>query len=106
MDDYPLIRPQSVSFIKNDGNKNLVARKFGTLRAKMLLHRQHELFVLEQILDQDDHHHERYAFQSQQFEDMVHSRKVLMERIDHKLKQYGKDSMLYLLAFENLFVHT
>lgn len=111
MDDYPLFRPQLASFIKDDDNKNLTARKYSTLRAKMLLYRQDELFVLEEILDQDDHHDERYALQSrelkdQSYQDKAHSRKALMERIDQKLKQYGKDSILYLLAAETPFVYS
>ena len=77
----------------------------------MLLYRQHELFVLEEILDQGHHHDERYALQSrelknQPYQDKAHSHKALMERIDQKLKQYGKDFMLYLLAVEDPFVYS
>ena len=61
----------------------------------MLLYRQDEIFVLEKILDQDERSHERHARQSRQlgeqfYQDMVNSREALIERIDHKLKQYGK----------------
>lgn len=71
----------------------------------MLLYRQDELSVLEKdllTLDSNDATHRPLAHHSRQFDeqtdvDPVHSRKVLMRKIDKKLKEYGKN--MYFTLF-------
>lgn len=97
VDDYPSGYPQLAAFVNSD-DSFLIARKYGFLRARVLLNRQDELSVLEKnltALDEDDHQHRRWALRSRRLDeqsdhDPVYSRKVLMDKIDDKLKQYGK----------------
>ena len=64
----------------------------------MLLYRQDELAVLERDLiklDADDAKHRPLALKSRKRDeetddDPVYSRKVLIQKIDDKLKQYGQ----------------
>ncbi len=64
----------------------------------MLLYRQDELSVLERdliALDADDEEKRSLALQSRKFDeqtdkDPIYSRKVLIQKIDDKLKEYGK----------------
>ncbi len=64
----------------------------------MLLYRQDELSVLEKdliALDDDDNEKRAIALTSRKFDeqtdkDPVYSRKVLIQKIDNKLKEYGK----------------
>ena len=96
----------------NTDDAFLIARKYGFLRARVLLYRQDELSVLERNLvrlDDDDDLHRENALRSRALDerldqDPVYSRKALIERIDLKLKQYGKDSILYFFAVESPFV--
>ena len=89
----------------------LIARKYGFLRARILLYRQDELSALERNLvrlDYNDDQQREFVLQSRRIDeqldqDPVNSRKALIERIDVKLKQDGKDSILYFLTVKSLF---
>ena len=67
----------------------------------MLLYRQDELSVLEKdliALDADDEEKRPLALQSRKHDeqtdkDPVYSRKVLIQKIDDKLKDYGNQSL-------------
>lgn len=89
-----------------------MARKYGFLRTRLLLYRQDELSVLEKdllALDSDDATHRPFANQSRRLDehtdiDPVHSRKVLMRKIDDKLKEYGKNMYFSLFAIRSTVV--
>lgn len=82
----------------NSDESFLIARKYGFLRSRVLLYRQDELSVLERSLirlDKDDKENRRVALTSRKIDestdkDPVHSRKALIQRIDDKLKDYGR----------------
>ena len=107
VDDHPRGYPQLAAFINSDDDF-LIARKYGFLRARVLLYRQDELSVLEKDLitmDCDDDIHGPLALYSRQHDeqtvdDPVYSRKVLMRKIDDKLKEYGKNLDFNPLATE------
>lgn len=73
----------------------------------MLLYRQDELSVLEKdliALDDDDKEKREIALTSRKHDeqtdkDPIFSRKVLIQKIDDKLKEYGKRTNLYLFLF-------
>ena len=96
VDDHPQGYPQFAAFINSDENF-LIARKYGYLRSRVLLYRQDELSVLERnliALDEDDAAKRGLALQSRKYDeqtdkDPVYSRKVLIQKIDDKLKEYG-----------------
>ena len=97
VDDHPKGYPQLAAFVNSDENF-LIARKYGYLRSRVLLYRQDELSVLEKdliALDADDEENRPLALQSRKHDeqtdkDPVYSRKVLIQKIDDKLKEYGK----------------
>lgn len=97
IDDHPKGYPQLAAFVNSDENF-LIARKYGFLRSRVLLYRQDELSVLEQELidlDDDDKTNRPLALESRKHDeetdkDPVYSRKVLMKRIDDKLKEYDE----------------
>lgn len=69
VDDHPIGYPQLAAFIKSDNNF-LIARKYGVLRARVLLYRQDELSVLEKDLiamDRDDNIHRPLALYSRRY---------------------------------------
>lgn len=82
----------------NSDDNFLLCRKYGFLRSRVLLHRQDELAVLERnLLEMDDEDEELLplALQSrkrdeERDEEEQYSRKTLIQKIDDKLKQYGK----------------
>lgn len=90
------------AFTNSDDNF-LIARKYGFLRSRVLLYRQDELSVLEKdliALDDDDKVNRDLALQSRKHDeetdkDPVYSRKVLIQKIDDKLKEYGKHTQLF-----------
>lgn len=92
------------AFINSDENF-LITRKYGFLRSRLLLYRQDELAVLERdliTLDDDDKINQPLRLQSrkndeEEDKDPVYSRKVLMKKIDDKLKEYGKHPQLLSL---------
>ena len=106
VDDHPKGYPQLAAFINSDENF-LIARKFGFLRSRVLLYRQDELSVLEEsliALDDDDKVNRPLALESRKYDedtdkDPVYSRKVLMKKIDNKLKEYGKRPRLFSPAY-------
>lgn len=95
IDDHPQGYPQLAAFVNSDENF-LIARKYGFLRSRVLLYRQDELSVLERDLirlDADDEENRKFALRSRKRDeetdtDPVYSRKVLMQKIDDKLKEY------------------
>ena len=99
VDDHPKGYPQFAAYINSDDNF-LIARKYGFLRSRVLLYRQDELAVLERDLinlDEDDAENEDQKIRlssrktdEEQDTDPVNSRKVLIQKIDNKLKEYGK----------------
>ena len=107
VDDHPIGYPQLAAFTKSDKNF-LIARKYGFLRARVLLYRQDELSVLEMDLiamDRDDNIYRPLALYSRRYvsknvDDPLYSREVLMRKIDDKLKEYGKNLYLNLLTTE------
>ncbi len=96
----------------NSDDNFLIARKYGFLRARVLLYRQDELSVLEnELLALDDHDKENreLALSSRQYDEQTdnhpeYSRKVLMKKIDDKLKEYGKRLNLGAFATDSKFV--
>ncbi|KAI4111518.1 MAG: hypothetical protein LQ345_006755 [Seirophora villosa] len=76
----------------------LMCRGFAFLHSRVLLHRQDELAEMEKQLlamDDEDAENDKLALQSRRRDDQrpdQPSRKSLMERIDNKLKDYGKTS--------------
>lgn len=106
VDDHPAGYPQLAAFVNSDDNF-LIARKYGFLRSRVLLYRQDELSVLEKeliALDDDDRVNRALALQSRKHDeetdkDPVYSRKVLMKKIDDKLKEYGKHPKSFPSAF-------
>lgn len=103
VDDHPKGYPQLAAFVNSDENF-LIARKYGFLRSRVLLYRQDELSVLERDLirlDADDKENREFALHSRKRdeetdEDPVYSRKVLIQKIDDKLKEYGQHQLLML----------
>lgn len=97
VDDHPKGYPQLAAFVNSDDNF-LIARKYGFLRSRVLLYRQDELSELERdliALDDDDKVNRALALTSRKNDeetdnDPIYSRKVLMKKIDDKLKEYGK----------------
>ena len=97
VDDHPKGYPQLAAFVNSDENF-FIARKYGFLRSRVLLYRQDELSVLEKdliALDADDEEKRALALQSRKHDeqtdkDPVYSRKVLIQKIDDKLKEYGE----------------
>lgn len=106
VDDHPRGYPQLAAFVNSDDNF-LIARKYGFLRSRVLLYRQDELSVLEKdliALDDDDKEKREIALTSRKHDeqtdkDPIFSRKVLIQKIDDKLKEYGKRTNLYLFLF-------
>ena len=92
----------------NSDENFLIARKYGFLRKRVLLYRQDELAVLERdliTLDDDDKINRSLALESRKHDeetdkDPVYSRKVLMKKIDDKLKEYGKHPQFLSSAFQ------
>ena len=97
VDDHPRGYPKLAAFINSDENF-LIARKYGFLRSRVLLYRQDELSVLEKdlvALDDEDKNSRELALMSRKHDeetdkDPLYSRKVLMQKIDDKLKEYGE----------------
>ena len=78
-----------------------MCRKYGFLRSRVLLYRQDELSELERTLielDEEDFNTDdqsRLALMSRKTdearnEDPRYSRKTLIQKIDNKLKEYGR----------------
>ena len=100
VDDHPKGYPKLAAFINSDDNF-FQCRKYGFLRSRVLLYRQDELAELERTLialDEEDANTDkksRLALTSRKTdeardEDPRYSRKTLIQKIDDKLKEYGK----------------
>ncbi|KAI4208625.1 MAG: hypothetical protein LQ348_000102 [Seirophora lacunosa] len=97
IDDHPRGYPKLAAFM-NSSDNFLMCRRFAFLHSRVLLHRQDELAEMEKQLlamDDEDAENDKLALQSRRRDDQrpdQPSRKSLMERIDNKLKDYGKTS--------------
>ena len=104
VDDHPKGYPQLAAFVNSDENF-LIARKYGFLRSRVLLYRQDELSVLERDLikvDADDEEKREFALHSRKRDeetdkDPVYSRKILIQKIDDKLEEYGQHHLLMMI---------
>lgn len=101
VEDHPKGYPQLAAFMNSDENF-MMCRKYGFLRGRVLLYRQDELRQLERDLleaDEEDANECPLALRSRKTdedrEQDEFSRKPLIERIDAKLKQYGKCPYFY-----------
>lgn len=70
-------------------------RRFGTLRNRLILYRQHELVVLEkELIKLDNADSETHAYRNQSIRkdkaDEQSKREILIDEIDRKLKEYGE----------------
>lgn len=81
----------------NSSDNFLMCRRFAFLHSRVLLHRQDELAEMEKTLiamdDEDVEMGEELALQSRRRDDQRPedpSRKSLINKIDNKLKDYGK----------------
>ena len=94
VDDHPEGYPQLAAFLNSDENF-LLCRRFGFLHSRVLLYRQDELHQLETrllALDQADAEESPLVLKSREADneqDEQEMRKVLIGRIDEKLKEYG-----------------
>lgn len=112
VDDHPKGYPQLAAFVNSNQNL-LITRKFGYLRSRVLLYRQDELSVLERqliMLDDDDSEKRQLALHSRKHDectdkDPIYSRKVLIQKIDDKLKQYGMRTTTSLGSGLSTFAH-
>ena len=112
VDDHPQGYPQLAAFVNSDENV-LICRKYGFLRARILLYRQDEISQLERQLiemDNEDKEIDPIRLRSRKTdeerdENPQFSRKTLMQRIDEKLKLYGMQNVIFVSASESL-THT
>lgn len=101
VDDHPKGYPQFAAFMNCDDNF-LMCRRFGFLHDRVLLYRQDELTQLERDLvemDSLDAEEDPLSLQSRKRDDAREfelTRKGLIDKIDSKLKQYGKTNRLFL----------
>jgi len=102
VDDYPQGYPQLAAYLNLDPNFP-VYRRFGTMRHRVMLHRQIELMKLEQKLnemDKADWNDHRYRIQSirKDHENATKEgkerseREELLNEIEAKLQHYGNTS--------------
>jgi len=94
IDQYAKGYPRLAAFYNSDPDFR-VFRRFGTLRNRLLLYRQHELVVLEKCLfdmDNTDSEKNEYRIQSIRKDkaDEQSEREKLIDEIDCKLKQYDE----------------
>lgn len=94
MESCPEGYPQTAAFLDSDENFMLY-RRFGYLQSRILLRKQDELRALEERLDrldQKDNEDEktRRFLKSRDLDDKRNGpRKVLLETIETKFKEYG-----------------
>lgn len=95
VEDHPKGYPQLAAFANSDDNF-LMCRRFGFLHNRVLLYRQDELSELEKDLiriDKCDEEENPVVLTSRsrddEDDDPQFSRKVLINKIDAKLKDYG-----------------
>jgi hypothetical protein len=92
--DYPLGYPSWAAY-QNSTPTFRIYKRFGTLRNRAILHRQHRLARLEkQLLELDkadnDHFNHRIRSVRRDEEDNDSKRTNLMEEIVRELKEYGR----------------
>jgi hypothetical protein len=90
---YPAGYPQLAALLNSDSDFP-VYRRFGTLRSRVILHRQHELAKLEEQLmelDKEDSKSHPHRIQSVRKDeaDTGSQRSILVDTIELKLKNYG-----------------
>lgn len=95
VEDHPEGYPQLAAFANSDDNF-LMCRRFGYLHSRVLLYRQDELSQLENRLlqiDKFDQKDNPEVLKSRMLDDNdddpEFSRKVLFQKIDEKLRDYG-----------------
>lgn len=94
IDGYPRGYPQFAATLNSDDNFR-VYRRFGTLRNRIILHKQHELAKLEERLneldkiDDKEHKHRIQSIRKDQC-DQGSQRQTLINEIDQKLEHYDK----------------
>ncbi|KAI9870987.1 MAG: hypothetical protein M1830_003554 [Pleopsidium flavum] len=97
LDEYPLGYPRLAAYINSDVNFSMY-RRFGTLRNRVLLHRQDELSKLEKRLKQldvRDNLERNTRIRSIKYDGEKDNQRIeLVEEIDRKLEHYGIDEML------------
>ncbi|OCK95286.1 uncharacterized protein K441DRAFT_658679 [Cenococcum geophilum 1.58] len=92
IDSYAEGYPQFAAFVNSDDNFR-VYRRFGTLRNRILLHRQQELAKLEERLNEIDgvdsreKKHRIQSIRKDQWDQESH-RQVLIDEIDRRLEHY------------------
>lgn len=94
IDDHPMGYPRLAAFVNSDENF-LLCRRYGLLHARVMLYRQDELRYLEKELlelDQEDAEVDPRSLKNRQRDDARDGqrRRNLIQRIDDKLKEYGK----------------
>lgn len=99
MDDYQIGYPRWAAFQNSDPTFR-VYKRFGTLRNRLLLYRQFELWELEEelrSLDEKDHQLNNFKTRSLMIDgaDTESKRVKLMDQIETKLKQYGRHADVY-----------
>lgn len=102
VDSYPRGYPEFAAWANSDQNFT-VYRRFGTLRSRLILHRQFELATLEKKLlelDKRDEQTNRYRITSLKDDRNDHksARTVLIDDIDRRLEHYGELQSLQLLV--------
>lgn len=97
VDDHPRGYPNLAAFMISSDNF-LMCRGFAFLHSRVLLHRQDELAEMEKTLlamdEEDIEFGEELALQSRRRDDLrpeQPSRKSLIDKIDTKLKDYGRE---------------
>lgn len=87
--------PRLAAFLDSDENFMLY-RRFGFLQARLLLHKQDELRLLEQSLDGIDKYdasHQPMILKEREKDDKrIGHRKKLLEEIEQKFGEYGMPS--------------
>lgn len=94
MSSYPVGYPQWAAW-HNATERYHIFKRFGTLRSRIILHRQHELAMLEEglkRLDKRDDQTGGLKIRSIAYDEREpdSERLQLIDRIDEKMKQYGR----------------
>lgn len=75
----------------NSDNNFVLLRRFGCLRARILLYKQDELIELENRMNSLDFAEKTSFYLSSRKEDRNFARKKLLLEIDQKMTDYGND---------------
>lgn len=110
VDDHPLGYPQLAAFM-NSSDNFLMCRRFSFLHSRVLLHRQDELAEMEKTLlamDDEDVDLDELALKSRRRDDErteEPSRSSLINKIDAKLKDYGRLFISEFTLIDSLTVY-